>query len=296
MAQQEQILDIQCRAGLESCIVCPKHPGGFWGPWSNPTCPWSRSELAIVPSLNSEGPKHWEKLDFRQQHSRPCPYLYSQNLTNWCQWRLCLDKQFLPPLAKLCYYILLSYRKCTLCNNDQEGEPACFPDFLLVRAPDGAWLLGPEGRRHRCRLACLLTHPCYINCQVYVICTKYDVKWFSPFLFQKGFFFVLIYNGCWHTWGEQQHPSYNSFRSRTHCAVTGHSGPSLHFFISLAELQAVQCQKTNYRGIYPILGLVICYSALTKLAWCTECAPLLVGQFSWHCRETCHHFWTNAPC
>lgn len=182
-----------------------------------------------------------------------------------------------------------------IVQHDQKGEPACFPDSLLVKAPDGARLLKPGGRRHRCRLACLLTHPCCISCQVYVICTKYDVKWFSPLSFSEGVSFVLIDSGCWHTWGEQ-HPSYNSFRSRTHCVVTGHSGPSLQFSISLAKLQAVQCQKTNYRGIYPILGLVICYSALTKLARCTECAPLLVGQFSWHCRETCHRFWTNAPC
>lgn len=172
-------------------------------------------------------------------------------------------------------------------------------DFLLV---GGVWQLGPKARRlHGSKLACCfhaLTQSCCTNCQVYAASTKYDImRFYPPFFLSKRWLllFCLICCSCWHVWGEQ-HPSYNSFRSWIHCVVTGCSGLSLHFSISLAELHAVQCQKTNYRGIYPVLGLVFCYSALTELAWCTECAPLLVGQFSWHCTETCHHIFGQMHC
>lgn len=112
--------------------------------------------------------------------------------------------------------------------------------------------------------------------------------------FQRGELLLFCSICCsWrHLW-RKQHPSYNSFGSWIHCVVIGCSGLSLHFSISLAKLQAVQCLKTNYRSIYPVLGPVVCYSALTELAWCAECAPLLVGQFSWHCKETCHHIFLD---
>lgn len=117
----------------------------------------------------------------------------------------------------------------------------------------------------------LVSQSCCTNCHVYATFTKYQIVGLPPPLFLSKRRVVafallcLVCCSCWHVQGEQ-HPSYNSFGSWIHCVVTGCSGLSPHFSISLAELQAAQCQKTNYRGIYPVLGLVGCYSALTELA------------------------------
>lgn len=140
------------------------------------------------------------------------------------------------------------------------------------------------------------------NCHVYATFTKYQIMWFPPHLFPSKrrvaafVLFHLVCCSCWHVRGEQ-HPSYNSFGSWIRCVVTGCSGLSPHFSISLAELQAAQCQKTNYRRIYPVLGLVGCYSALTGLAvmdWVcsTACGTIFLALQ----RDFSSYFWTNALC
>lgn len=149
---------------------------------------------------------------------------------------------------------------------------------------------------------CLLFPNPAAQTAVFILLSQNIKLWFpSPLFLSKGrvvalVLFCLVCCSCWHVRGEQ-HPSYNGFGSWIHCVVTCCSGLSPHFSISLAELQAVQCQKTNYRGIYPVLGLVGCYSALTELAmmdWVrsTACGTIFLALQ----RDFSSYFWTNALC
>lgn len=267
-----------------------KHPGDSGDPWRDPTCPCHKAKQAVVLHPNSEGPELQEQPLAELSSLHTCDNTTVQTIP----WEA-TSAWAVPAPPKLCWGALPQQSHVT--EHDQNIFCASLSSFWSEVYEN--WDLSKEPTQIQ---TCLLFPNPAAQTAVFILLSQNIKLWFpSPLFLSKGrvvalVLFCLVCCSCWHVRGEQ-YPSYNGFGSWIHCVVTCCSGLSPHFSISLAELQAVQCQKTNYRGIYPVLGLVGCYSALTELAmmdWVrsTACGTIFLALQ----RDFSSYFWTNALC